>query len=69
MGVETNGMQFYPEASLPEQAVHPGVFQRRGGKVDLTTIRGPGLGYRLTEIQRQLPAPAATFGAPEPRVS
>ncbi|MHC1767647.1 MAG: enolase C-terminal domain-like protein [Verrucomicrobiia bacterium] len=65
MGVETNGMQFYPEASLPEQAVHPGVFQRRGGKVDLTTIRGPGFGYRLTEIQRQLPPPCASFGAPE----
>lgn len=64
MGVETNGMQFYPEASLPEQAVHPGVYQRRGGKVDLTTARGPGFGYRLGEIKRQLPPPAATFGAP-----
>jgi hypothetical protein len=65
MGVETNGMQFYPEASLPEQAVHPGAYQRRGGKVELRTFRGPGFGYRLGEIKRQLPAPAATFGAPE----
>lgn len=57
MGVETNGMQFYPAASLPEQAVHPGLYQRRHGCVDLSTIRGPGFGYRLSEIQRELPAP------------
>ena len=25
MGVESNGMQFYPDASLPEAAVHPGL--------------------------------------------
>ncbi len=25
MGVETNSMQFYPDASLPEEAVHPGL--------------------------------------------
>lgn len=24
MGVETNAMQFYPEASAPEAAMHPG---------------------------------------------
>ena len=57
MGVETNGMQFYPEASLPEQAVHPGLYQRRNGMLDLATIRGPGFGYRLAEIKRQLPPP------------
>ena len=32
MGVETNAMQFYPEASRPEAAVHPGLYQRRGGE-------------------------------------
>jgi L-alanine-DL-glutamate epimerase-like enolase superfamily enzyme len=58
MGVETNGMQFYPDASLPEAAVHPGLFQRRNGNVDLSTLRGPGFGYRLDEIKRELPAPA-----------
>ena len=25
-GVETNSMQFYPEASAPEAAIHPGIF-------------------------------------------
>ncbi len=57
MGVETNSMQFYPEASLPEQQVHPGLYQRRGGCVDLSTLSGPGFGYRLHEIVRTLPAP------------
>lgn len=55
MGVETNSMQFYPEASRGEAAVHPGVYTRRDGAVDLTTIEGSGFGYRLSEIQRELP--------------
>ncbi len=62
MGVETNGMQFYPEASLPEAAVHPGLYARRNGAVDLSTISGPGFGYHLDEIERELPEPAAGFG-------
>ncbi|MDX2037517.1 MAG: enolase C-terminal domain-like protein [Isosphaeraceae bacterium] len=57
MGVETNGMQFYPEASLPEAAVHPGLYRRKHGRVDLSTIRGPGFGYRVDEIERTLPEP------------
>ena len=62
MGVETNAMQFYPDASLPEEAVHPGLYRRREGCVKLTSIRGPGFGYRLEEIRRTLPAPVAEFG-------
>jgi L-alanine-DL-glutamate epimerase-like enolase superfamily enzyme len=58
MGVETNSMQFYPEASALEAKVHPGLYQRRGGLVDLASIRGPGFGYRFEEIQRVLPEPA-----------
>jgi L-alanine-DL-glutamate epimerase-like enolase superfamily enzyme len=61
MGVESNGMQFYPAASLEEQAVHPGIFQRRSGILDLSTIQGNGFGYRLDEIKRQLPEPAVAF--------
>ncbi len=57
MGVETNAMQFYPEASAPEAKIHPGIYRRRGGKVDLSSIRGPGFGYRLEDIERELPAP------------
>ncbi|MGZ8938727.1 MAG: enolase C-terminal domain-like protein [Limisphaerales bacterium] len=55
MGVETNSMQFYPEASRAEAAVHPGVYRLRDGKVDLSTIDGSGFGYRLAEIKRELP--------------
>jgi len=54
MGVESNGMQFYPDASKPEEAIHPGLFQRRDGVLDLSTISGPGFGYRIDEIDRQL---------------
>ena len=61
LGVETNAMQFYPEASRPEAEVHPGLYRRRGGVVDLSTLRGPGFGYRVDEIQRTLPDPAGRF--------
>jgi L-alanine-DL-glutamate epimerase-like enolase superfamily enzyme len=61
MGVETNSMQFYPAASAPEETVHPGLYRRRNGQVDLSTINGPGFGYRLNEINRDLPEIAASF--------
>ncbi|HOZ45008.1 MAG TPA: hypothetical protein PLO37_05165 [Candidatus Hydrogenedentes bacterium] len=61
MGVETNAMQFYPEASRAEMAVHPGLYRRRGGRVDLRTIHGSGFGYRLAEIHRILPEPVVEF--------
>jgi len=57
MGVETNSMQFYPEASAIEAKVHPGLYARRDGKVDLSSIQGPGFGYRLEEINRVLLEP------------
>jgi len=58
MGVETNGMQFLPAASIPEEKVHPGIFRRRDGVLDLSSLRGPGFGYRVDEIERVLPEPA-----------
>jgi L-alanine-DL-glutamate epimerase-like enolase superfamily enzyme len=61
MGVETNAMQFYPAASTPEEAVHPGLYQRRNGQVDLSTLNGPGFGYRINEIKRDLPELAGHF--------
>jgi len=61
MGVESNAMQFYPEASRPEAAVHPGLFQRREGVLDLSSLSGPGFGYQVERIARTLPAPAGTF--------
>ena len=66
-GVETNGMQFYPEASAIEAGVHPGVYRRRGGRVDLSSLRGPGFGMRVGEIGRVLPEPVLVAGAIDPR--
>ncbi len=63
MGVETNAMQFYPEASRPEAAVHPGLYQRRRGKIELSSLQGPGFGYHLREIKRELPTPAAQYSS------
>ncbi|MEP6662639.1 MAG: mandelate racemase/muconate lactonizing enzyme family protein [Verrucomicrobiota bacterium] len=63
MGVETNGMQFYPEASRPEAKIHPGVYQRRDGRIDLSTLNGPGFGYCLEKIKRQLPPAVQEFEA------
>ncbi|NOY41427.1 MAG: mandelate racemase/muconate lactonizing enzyme family protein [Planctomycetes bacterium] len=51
-GVETNAMQFYPDASVTEERVHPGLYRRRKGQIDLSTISGPGFGYRIEEINR-----------------
>ena len=51
-------MQFYPDASLAEEQVHPGLYRRRDGVVDLGTLGGTGFGYRLNEISRTLPDPA-----------
>lgn len=48
-GVESNGMQFYPEASSEFLKVHPGLYQRRNGILDLSTLAGPGFGYAGVE--------------------
>ncbi|HAB19552.1 MAG TPA: hypothetical protein PLX89_11330 [Verrucomicrobiota bacterium] len=63
MGVETNAMQFYPDASAPEAKVHPGLYRRVSGCVELQSIHGPGFGYREGEIVRTLPDPTASFGS------
>ncbi len=59
MGVETNAMQFYPDASAEEAKVHPGLYRRRDGRVTLSTLTDPGFGYRVDEIARTLPARVA----------
>lgn len=53
MGVECNATQFYPDGSVAEARVHPGLYARRNGVVDLSTIKGPGFGYRAAEIGRR----------------
>jgi hypothetical protein len=50
-------MQFYPEASSAEEKVHPGLYRRRNGRVNWSSVKGSGFGYRLAEIKRELPPP------------
>jgi len=57
MGVEANSPQFFPSASEPEAAVHPGLFRRREGVLVAGTLKGPGLGYQMEKIDRRLPDP------------
>ena len=55
MGVETNAMQFYPEASSAEARVHPGLYRRRNGCVDLSTLEGARIASeRLEAMARRL---------------
>jgi L-alanine-DL-glutamate epimerase-like enolase superfamily enzyme len=63
MGVESNAMQFYPEASTLEAHIHPGLYTRRHGVLDLSTLTGPGFGYRVEEIGRELLEPVIALGS------
>ncbi|MFW6368425.1 MAG: enolase C-terminal domain-like protein [Spirochaetota bacterium] len=56
LGVESNGMQYYPDVSTAEARVHPGLYRRRAGRLDLGSLRGAGFGYRIIEIERELPS-------------
>jgi L-alanine-DL-glutamate epimerase-like enolase superfamily enzyme len=58
MGLETNASQYYPAVSEPEAKVHPGLYRRHGGTINLDSVSGPGFGYRLDEINRKLPPPS-----------
>ncbi len=42
--------------------MHPGLYTRIEGKVQLRTIGGPGFGYRLDEVERTLPEPVTQTG-------
>jgi L-alanine-DL-glutamate epimerase-like enolase superfamily enzyme len=61
-GVECNAAQFYPEGSAAEARVHPGLYARRDGVVDLSTIAGQGFGYRDEEVGRVWRDPLAHAG-------
>lgn len=53
-GVEANSRQFFPKANEPEAKVHPGLYEIRDGKVHTGSITGPGLGFRIREINRDI---------------
>jgi L-alanine-DL-glutamate epimerase-like enolase superfamily enzyme len=44
-GVETNAVQFWPQASKDQEKIHPGLYNRTGGVVDLSTVTENGFGY------------------------
>ncbi len=44
-GVECNAPQFCPAASEAFEPLHPGLYQRRHGQVDFSTLHGGGFGY------------------------
>ena len=50
MGVEANAMQFYPAASVEQAKIHPRLYRRRNGVLDLSTIGGNGFGYRTEKM-------------------
>ncbi len=62
MGLESNAMQFYPDASSYEAAVHPGAYRRVDGCLDISTLNGPGFGYDVDTINRPLPEPVVVAG-------
>lgn len=54
MGVEGNSRQYYPRTNKPEASVHPGVFTLYGGQAETSSLSGPGLGLRTSEIPRRI---------------
>lgn len=52
-GVEANSHQFFPRTNLPESKVHPGIFKRTDGCLNLQTLKGYGLGYQMERIERK----------------
>lgn len=53
MGVEANAMQFYPAASMDQAKIHPRLYQRRNGVLDLSTIGGSGFGYKTEQMSAE----------------
>ena len=45
-GVECNAPQFYPQASLEMEKLHPGLYERRNGVVVINSLKGSGFSCR-----------------------
>lgn len=54
MPIETNQRQYYPKSSGPEAALWPDVFSVKNGHVSAAGLDGPGLGYDVAEIERDI---------------
>jgi L-alanine-DL-glutamate epimerase-like enolase superfamily enzyme len=61
LGIEANSRQFFPAANAAVARVHGGVCEIRDGHAHTASMRGPGLGLRMDELDRAalgLPASA-----------
>ncbi|MDP1562278.1 MAG: hypothetical protein Q8M16_12935 [Pirellulaceae bacterium] len=61
-GVESNAMQYYPAASDMETPIHPGLYRRRQGQLQIGSLANEsgavvGFGYRHAIHCRSLPPP------------
>ncbi|HYH11602.1 MAG TPA: enolase C-terminal domain-like protein, partial [Thermomicrobiales bacterium] len=65
---ETNAGQYFPNSSLPEAAVLPGVFTPSKGEVSTEALGGTGFGYRVEEIGREIFHSNIRSAAEEPPV-
>jgi L-alanine-DL-glutamate epimerase-like enolase superfamily enzyme len=54
MGVEANSRQYYPDASLPEAAVHPDLVRVKNGIASTASLQGAGLGFQTNLIDRKI---------------
>jgi len=50
MGVETNSRQFFPAVNEFLEPVHPGICKLTDGKLNTSTIKGPGIGYQAEKL-------------------
>lgn len=52
-GLEANSCQYFPNSSIREAKVHPGIFRRRNGRLNLNSLQGCGFGFRMEEILKE----------------
>lgn len=52
--VESNQGQYFPRTSEPEAAVYPEIFAARRGRVPTAALGGPGFGYGIERIDRDI---------------
>jgi L-alanine-DL-glutamate epimerase-like enolase superfamily enzyme len=55
--LETNQRQYFPRTSAPEAAVYPEVFTVRRGRIPAHELIGPGLGFDVSRIDRDVFSP------------
>ena len=54
MPIETNQRQYYPVTSTPEAEVWPEAFRVVDGRVAVPDLAGPGLGYDVSRVDRDI---------------